>query len=95
MGDLRVLCVTKASGLDKYETIQSLGGTEYGLYNWRKTRAEVVNDIESRTHTFYVERVPGHRVKLIVAKSAKGTKYVKTENDGDTPDNLLSLPTCA
>jgi hypothetical protein len=36
----------------------------------------------------------GHRTKLIVATSHFGNKYVKTERDGEQPDNLLSLPEC-
>ena len=42
---------------------------------------------------FYVSK-NGHVVNVIVAKSAQGNKYIKTENDGDQPDNLLSLPEC-
>ena len=51
--------------------------------------------IEQNTYgEFYVDRPHGDRVKLVVAKSAQGNKYVKTESDGDQPNNLLSLPEC-
>ncbi|HFR4624887.1 DUF3892 domain-containing protein [Klebsiella pneumoniae] len=32
---------------------------------------------------------------MIVAVSASGNKYLKTQNDGEQPNNLLSLPECA
>lgn len=44
-------------------------------------------------HTFY-SFVGGHERNVIVA-TRNGTKYLKTEADSDTPDNLLSLPECA
>jgi hypothetical protein len=33
-------------------------------------------------------------VWVIVAVSRLGHKYLKTEADGEQPDNLLSLPEC-
>ena len=43
--------------------------------------------------SFYVA-VGGRSVWVIVAKSAYGNKYLKTEADGEQPNNLLSLPEC-
>ena len=31
---------------------------------------------------------------MIVAKSRWGHKYLKTDSDGEQPDNLLALPEC-
>lgn len=36
----------------------------------------------------------GRAVDIIVAVSRFGNKYIKTEADGDQPNNLLSLPEC-
>lgn len=49
--------------------------------------------IDAGTHSFYVN-VGGDKVKVITATSRYGNKYVKTEADGDEPNNLLSLPEC-
>jgi hypothetical protein len=38
--------------------------------------------------------VNGVSVDVIVSKSAAGHKYLKTKNDGEQPNNLLSLPEC-
>lgn len=33
-------------------------------------------------------------VWVVVAVSAADNKYIKTQNDGEQPNNLLSLPEC-
>ena len=51
-------------------------------------------DIEkSNKWNFYVTR-GGKTANVIVSKSDLGNKYIKTENDGAQPDNLLSLNEC-
>lgn len=47
-----------------------------------------------REWRFYVERPQDDSVWVVVARSAAGNKYLKTEADGDAPNNLLSLPEC-
>lgn len=44
-------------------------------------------------HEFFV-RVGSREVRVIVAESRYGNKYIKTEADGEQPNNLLSLPEC-
>jgi hypothetical protein len=45
-----------------------------------------------------MERPAGHRIDVIVAVAADGSKslnkYLKTIADREQPDKLLSLPTC-
>ena len=43
-------------------------------------------------YAYYVSR-GGYQVNVIVAQRL-GHKYLKTENDGEQPDNLLALPEC-
>lgn len=52
-------------------------------------------EIDSAVPKYYV-RVPDDpdTVWLVVAVSRNGNKYVKTQNDGDQPNNLLKLPEC-
>ena len=40
-----------------------------------------------------LERPAGHRVWVIVALH-EGRRYIKTEADGEIPNNLLALPEC-
>ena len=55
---------------------------------------DAIAGIESGKYDFYVERPAGDSVGVVVAVSAAGNKYVKTQADGDQPNNLLSLPEC-
>ena len=50
--------------------------------------------VETVESFFVVERPPGHRVNVIIAQSAYGNLYLKTEADGEHPNNLLALPEC-
>lgn len=72
--------------------------THLGVYNpsgaWSYlTEAQVIRMIEVDGDTFYVERPTGHVVEVIVARR-EGHKYLKTDADGEKPNNLLSLPDC-
>jgi hypothetical protein len=91
MAVFRVSCREKHS---LYERIISIGCAEIGTGSLvRFTEDEAINRIEKGADSFYVERPEGHRVWVIVAQR-EGRKYLKTETDGEKPDNLLSLPEC-
>ncbi len=49
--------------------------------------------IENGKWTFFVRR-NSQSVRVVVAVSRYGNKYLKTEADGEQPNNLLSLPEC-
>lgn len=87
----RVTCKEKHS---QFERIASIGCAQVGTgVTKRFTEDEAIAGIKSGSNEFYVERPEGHRVWLIVAKR-EGREYLKTETDGEKPDNLLSLPDC-
>ncbi len=86
----RVTCSTKSK---PHECISHLGcHTTTNVYLYL-SEAEVIRRIESHADTFYVERPSGHIVEVVVAERG-GKKYLKTEADGEKPDNLLALPEC-
>lgn len=88
MAQLEVTCITKRpSHYDPHERIQALGGV-----GWHKSEAEVIADIEAGRNSYYVSR-NGRTVWVVVALH-NGRKYLKTEPDGYSPDNLLALPEC-
>ena len=41
----------------------------------------------------YFVKSGGYEAEVIIAERL-GHKYLKTENDGEQPDNLLALPGC-
>lgn len=57
------------------------------------SQPDAVAGIESGKWRFWVH-VGGESVWVIAAKSAAGNNYIKTQNDGEQPDNLLTLPEC-
>jgi hypothetical protein len=89
----QITCVNKANRTSAHERIHRVGGG-VGANAWTLDQQEVVRRIEAGTEQFYVERPAGHRVAVVVAKSAWGHKYIKTTADGEQPDNLLALSEC-
>jgi hypothetical protein len=88
-----VLCINKSDRYNPHERITHIGGINDDRTRWKITQEKAIEGIESGTWSFYVTR-GGRTVNVIVAKSAYGNKYIKTEADGEQPDNLLSLPEC-
>jgi hypothetical protein len=86
-----IKCVNKDDRLNPYERIINVGG--FGTSQWKISLAAAIQHVESQEWEFYVRR-GGHDVDVVVAVSRSGNKYLKTKADGDTPDNLLSLPEC-
>jgi uncharacterized protein DUF3892 len=57
------------------------------------TQDKAISYIQDGTYIFYIEKLGGLRLDVIVATSAHGN-YLKTVADREQPDKLLSLPTC-
>jgi len=87
----QIQCINKTDRYSAHERISHVGGTSPS--RWKLTQQEVIRAIENRVEDFYVS-VGGHSVWVVVGMSAGGHKYIKTQNDGEQPNNLLSLPEC-
>jgi hypothetical protein len=84
---MQITCISRANRISAVGVVDSDGKV------WTMSSAEVINQIE-HGGSFYVERPAGDRVRVVVASSKTGQKYLKTEADGDIPNNLLALPEC-
>lgn len=90
---VQVLCINKTNRSDPHERISKIGGQNPDGSRWTLAESDAIKAIKERKYAFYVERPTGTRVNVIVATHL-GREYLKTENDGLKPDNLLSLPEC-
>jgi len=90
--EVEIQCINKSDRLNPHERILYVGGV-HGGSRWRMSQEDAIKGIEAGTYSFHVSR-GGRTARVIVAKSAYGHKYIKTEADGEQPDNLLSLPEC-
>jgi len=88
---VEVQCIDKRDRHNPHERIEAIGGV-YGGKQWRMPEEDAIRSIRSGEFSFYVSR-GGRTVDVIIA-THNGREYLKTENDGYSPDNLLSLNSC-
>lgn len=88
----QIKCINKTDRYNAHERIRNVGGISNNQ-PWKLTQEEAIAGIEAGKWLFVVGEGQ-HRVRVIVAKSQYGHKYLKTENDGEQPNNLLALPEC-
>jgi hypothetical protein len=93
MADLiQIQCIHKSDRQNPHERILSIGGLHNGQ-RWKLTQEQAIAGIDSGKWSFFVS-VAGRTVAVVVAVSRFGHRYLKTEADGEQPNNLLSLPEC-
>ncbi|MGA2362989.1 MAG: DUF3892 domain-containing protein [Candidatus Aminicenantales bacterium] len=88
-----VKCINKSDRNNPHERILSIGGLNNDGTRWKLGQQDAIKGTEEGKWSFYVTK-NGETVKVIVATSKYGHKYLKTEADGEQPNNLLSLPEC-
>lgn len=89
----QITCINKTDRYDAHDRIRAVGGMNSGNRHWKLTQEEAIAGIEAGRWRFYVS-VNGNSVWVVIAESRWGNKYLKTEADGEQPNNLLSLPEC-
>jgi len=89
----QIKCINKSDRNDPHERITHIGSTMPEGGRWKLTQGDAIAGIELGKWLFWVE-TGGKAVEVIVAVSATGHKYLKTQHDGEQPTNLLILPEC-
>jgi hypothetical protein len=89
----QVQCVNKTSRQDPHERIANIGGVLPNGSRWKLSEDVAIRKIEDKECGFYTIDHEGRRVGVVIA-TRLGDKYLKTEADGEKPDNLLALPEC-
>jgi hypothetical protein len=88
----QVSCINKRGNhYNAHERIQAIGGVANG-YRWKDSEATSIANVKRDASAYYTS-VNGKSAWLVIA-THNGREYLKTENDGYSPDNLLSLPEC-
>ncbi len=90
--DVQISCINKTDRQNRWERISHVGGLNTDRTRWRLTEVDAINGIETGKYRFYTH-VDGKSAWVVVA-TYNGRKYLKTEADTTTKDNLLSLPEC-
>jgi len=91
----RITCINKIDRYDPHERITHVGGVNADGTRWKMSQPDAIAWVELPGHdNFWVEqgRV---RVEVIIRISRYGNKYLTTEADGESQNNLLSLPECS
>jgi Protein of unknown function (DUF3892) len=86
----QIRCINKTNRFNPHERISHIGG--FVTSHWKLTLDDAISKIERGEWQFYVD-VGGKGVWIVVAVH-NGRKYLKTQADGQQPNNLLSLPEC-
>jgi hypothetical protein len=88
LGRGQVTCIRKrGSHFNPHERIAGIGGA-----GWYRTEDEAIREIQNGTNTFFVSA--GARQAEVIVAHHLGRPYLKTNADGYSPDNLLSLSEC-
>lgn len=91
---VEISCINKTPRFDPWDRIQFIGGINPNGSRWKLSQPEAIAGIENGTWDFYVGSTILGRVPVIIATSRFGNRYLKTQSDGEHPNNLLSLPEC-
>lgn len=92
--NVEVTCINKSDRDNAWERIRHIGGVNADGSRWKLTQEKAIEGIEKGTWKFYVARPKDDSVWVVVAVSRFGNKYIKTQADGDQPNNLLALQEC-
>jgi hypothetical protein len=90
---IRVDCIERADRSSPYHRIRSIGGLGPDGLRWRLTEEAAITAIDDERAVFYIEWPHGHRVDIVAAQGL-GKRYLKSQSDGESPDQLLGLPDC-
>jgi len=91
---VRIRCTGKSSRTPAHERIEAIGGVNSDGKHWKIKMSEAIAKVESGKYVFFIENSGGQRVELVVVNDSLGHKYLKTTDDKEQPESLLSLPTC-
>jgi hypothetical protein len=91
--NVQIQCINKSDRDNPWERITHVGGVNADGTRWKMPQESAIEGAQSGKWRFY-SSIRGDSVWVVVAESRFHNLYLKTEPDGDQPNNLLSLPEC-
>jgi hypothetical protein len=91
--DVQIQCISKSDRSNPHERITHIGGVNADGTRWRLSEEEAIAGIKQDKWRFWTSG-GGKTAWVVIARSAQGHEYLKTEPDRVQPDNLLALPQC-
>jgi hypothetical protein len=89
--NIQIMCIGKLPRQNPFEQLRSVGGVSLNGTSWMLTQPQAIADIEAGKSNFFVD-VSRRRLRVVVAFTPSGNKYLKTEHDEGLVNTLLSLP---
>ncbi len=89
---LQVSCVIQRPHHNPHERVGFIGGVKPDGSRWRLPELQAIMAIKAGTTHFFVTGAA--KISRVIVGRHGVREFLKTEDDGDTPDNLLSLPEC-
>lgn len=90
----QVHCVNKRDRPNPHERILYIGGVDNGT-RWKRSQTDAIADVDRDPNSYFVvDRRTNQTAWVIVRVSQYGNKYLTTQADGDSQNNLLSLSEC-
>ncbi len=74
----QITCINKSDRQNLHERITQLGGVDASGNRWKFSEQDAINGIENGNWQVFVS-INGQSVRVIVAFSLFGNKYLKTE----------------
>ena len=95
MAEIRaeIKCINKGDRFNPYQRITHIWWVNPSWTRWKLAQKDAIDGIKSEKYSFFVN-VWWDIVDVIVSTSRSWNEYIKTVNDWDEPNNLLSLMEC-